>query len=61
VLEPVREARAKAAFVLFTIHAHRTAADEDDGPTPYQPEVLHFANEAAMRAPTPWFAPALMF
>ncbi len=47
ILASVREARAKASFVLFTIHAHHTAGDEDDGPAPYQPEVLHFANEAA--------------
>ena len=47
VLASVREARAKAGFVLFTIHAHQTAGDEDAGPAPYQPEVLHFANEAA--------------
>lgn len=47
ILSSIREARAKASFVLFTIHAHHTAGDEDDGPAPYQPEVLHFANEAA--------------
>ena len=47
VLTSVREARAKAGFVLFTIHAHQTAGDKDDGPAPFQPEVLHFANEAA--------------
>jgi hypothetical protein len=47
VLASLREARAKAAFVLFTIHAHQTAGSEDDGPAPYQPEVLHLANEAA--------------
>jgi poly-gamma-glutamate synthesis protein (capsule biosynthesis protein) len=47
VLASVREARAKAAFVLFTIHAHQTTGDEDSGPAPYQPEVLHLANEAA--------------
>jgi poly-gamma-glutamate synthesis protein (capsule biosynthesis protein) len=47
VLASVREARTKAGFVLFTIHAHQTAGDEDAGPAPYQPEVLHFANEAA--------------
>jgi poly-gamma-glutamate synthesis protein (capsule biosynthesis protein) len=33
--------------VLFAIHAHQTTGDEDAGPGPYQPEVLHFANEAA--------------
>jgi len=47
LLASVREARGKAGFVLFTIHAHQTAGDADDGPAPYQPEVLHFANEAA--------------
>jgi poly-gamma-glutamate synthesis protein (capsule biosynthesis protein) len=47
VLAAVREARAHAEFVLFTIHAHQTAGDEDSGPAPWQPEVLHFANEAA--------------
>lgn len=47
VLASVREARGKARFVLFTIHAHQTAGDQDDGPAPFQPEVLHFANEAA--------------
>lgn len=47
VLASLREARAKSRFVLFTIHAHQTAGDQDDGPAPYQPEVLHFANEAA--------------
>lgn len=47
VLASVREARAKSGFVLFTIHAHQTAGDKDEGPAPYQPEVLHFANEAA--------------
>jgi poly-gamma-glutamate synthesis protein (capsule biosynthesis protein) len=47
VLASVHEARAKAGFVLFTIHAHQTAGDAGDGPAPYQPEVLHFANEAA--------------
>jgi poly-gamma-glutamate capsule biosynthesis protein CapA/YwtB (metallophosphatase superfamily) len=47
VLASVRDARAKSGFVLFAIHAHQTAGDQDDGPAPYQPEVLHFANEAA--------------
>lgn len=47
LLASVREARVKAGFVLFTIHAHQTTGDEDDGPAPFQPEVLHYANEAA--------------
>jgi len=61
ILASVREARAKAGFVLFAIHAHQTAGDKDDGPAPYQPDVLHFANEAAAPAdPRPAdFEPAL--
>lgn len=47
VLASVREARAKAGFVLFAIHAHETSGDEDAGPAPFQPAMLHFANEAA--------------
>jgi poly-gamma-glutamate capsule biosynthesis protein CapA/YwtB (metallophosphatase superfamily) len=47
LLTSVREARRKADFVLFTIHAHQTAGDQDAGPAPYQPEALHLANEAA--------------
>jgi poly-gamma-glutamate synthesis protein (capsule biosynthesis protein) len=47
VLAAIAEARAKADFVLFAIHAHQTAGDEDGGPAPFQPEVLHLANEAA--------------
>ncbi len=47
VLTAVREARLKARFVLFSIHAHETAGDEDTGPGDFQPVGLHFANEAA--------------
>jgi len=47
VLASVHEARLKAAFVLFSIHAHETAGDEDSGPADFQPVGLHFANEAA--------------
>ena len=47
ILKSVKEARAKARFVLFSIHAHQTAGDADPGGTPYEPMVLHWANEAA--------------
>ena len=47
VLASVREARLKAGFVLFSIHAHETAGDADSGPADFQPVGLHFANEAA--------------
>ncbi len=47
VLGAVREARIKAGFVLFSIHAHETAGDADSGPADFQPVGLHFANEAA--------------
>jgi poly-gamma-glutamate capsule biosynthesis protein CapA/YwtB (metallophosphatase superfamily) len=47
VLGSVREARRNARFVLFSIHAHETAGDADDGPADFQPIGLHFANEAA--------------
>jgi len=61
LLDSVREARRKASFVLFAIHAHQTDGDKDDGPGPWQPEVLHFANEAAApNEPRPAdFEPAL--
>jgi poly-gamma-glutamate synthesis protein (capsule biosynthesis protein) len=48
ILAAVREARSKARFVVFSIHAHETAGDEDEpGPSDYEPMVLHRANEAA--------------
>jgi hypothetical protein len=47
VLAALRAARLKAAFVLFSIHAHETAGDADSGPADFQPVGLHFANEAA--------------
>ena len=47
VIASVREARARAGFVLFAIHAHETSGDEDAGPAAFQPAILHFANEAA--------------
>jgi poly-gamma-glutamate capsule biosynthesis protein CapA/YwtB (metallophosphatase superfamily) len=47
ILTSIHEARTKAKFVLFSIHAHQTAGDADDGPADFQPIGLHFANEAA--------------
>lgn len=47
VLASIREARSKAQFVVFTIHAHETAGNDDvPGPADYEPMVLHKANEA---------------
>jgi poly-gamma-glutamate synthesis protein (capsule biosynthesis protein) len=47
ILAQVREARTKANFVIFSIHAHETAGDEDvPGPAAYEPNVLHRADEA---------------
>jgi poly-gamma-glutamate synthesis protein (capsule biosynthesis protein) len=47
VLASVRQARPQARFVIFSIHAHETAGDDDpQGPAPYQPMVLHRADEA---------------
>jgi len=46
ILASIREAKAKAEFVAFTLHAHETAGDEDDmPPVDYEPIVLHRANE----------------
>jgi poly-gamma-glutamate capsule biosynthesis protein CapA/YwtB (metallophosphatase superfamily) len=48
VIASVRQARAKARFVLFSIHAHETAG-HDDKRTPagaFEPMVTHRANEA---------------
>jgi poly-gamma-glutamate capsule biosynthesis protein CapA/YwtB (metallophosphatase superfamily) len=47
ILNSVKTARAKARFVIFSIHAHQTAGDADPGGNPYEPMVLHWANEAA--------------
>jgi poly-gamma-glutamate synthesis protein (capsule biosynthesis protein) len=47
ILASVRQARSRANFVLFAIHAHQTAGDEDAGPAPFQSAMLHFADEAA--------------
>ena len=48
ILGGVRAARAKARFVLFSIHAHETAGHDDTRPPPqdFEPMVLHRANEA---------------
>jgi poly-gamma-glutamate synthesis protein (capsule biosynthesis protein) len=47
LLSSVKEARAHAGFVLFSIHAHQTAGDVDAGAKPFEPMTLHRANEAA--------------
>ena len=47
ILDSIKTARAKARFVVFSIHAHQTAGDADPGGVPYEPMVLHWANEAA--------------
>ena len=47
ILNSVRTARAHAKFVLFSIHAHQTAGDVDAGGQPFEPMILHWANEAA--------------
>jgi poly-gamma-glutamate capsule biosynthesis protein CapA/YwtB (metallophosphatase superfamily) len=47
ILDSVRQARAKARFVLFSIHAHQTGGDVDEGGKAYEPMALHWANEAA--------------
>ncbi|MGH9468248.1 MAG: CapA family protein [Terriglobales bacterium] len=47
ILAAIRQARSRACFVLFAIHAHQTAGNVDDMPPgPYEPMVLHQANEA---------------
>lgn len=47
ILNSIRTARAHAKFVLFSIHAHQTAGDVDEGGKPFEPMALHWANEAA--------------
>ncbi|MEO7053899.1 MAG: CapA family protein, partial [Rhizomicrobium sp.] len=47
IIASVKAARAKAKFVLFSIHAHQTAGHADAGGAPYEPMMLHWANEAA--------------
>src|SRR5262245_45362232 len=45
VLGAIREARKNAGFVMFAIHAHETAGDDDDmAPVDFEPMVLHRAN-----------------
>jgi poly-gamma-glutamate synthesis protein (capsule biosynthesis protein) len=46
ILAAIREARRHARIVIFSIHAHETAGDEDAGPAPWDPLVLHRADEA---------------
>lgn len=47
ILASIREARSKARFVLFAIHAHETAGNADDlPPAEFETMVLHKANEA---------------
>jgi poly-gamma-glutamate synthesis protein (capsule biosynthesis protein) len=46
VLNSIREARRNAGFVVFAIHAHETAGNDDDvPPVDFEPMVLHRANE----------------
>ena len=47
ILNGVKTARARAKFVLFSIHAHQTAGDADEGGKPFEPMALHWADEAA--------------
>lgn len=47
VIASVKAARSKAKFVIFSIHAHQTAGHQDKGGAPYEPMMLHWANEAA--------------
>jgi len=46
ILAAIREARRHARIVIFSIHAHETAGDEDPGPAEWDPMVLHRADEA---------------
>jgi poly-gamma-glutamate capsule biosynthesis protein CapA/YwtB (metallophosphatase superfamily) len=47
ILASIQEARSKASFVVFTIHAHQTAGNVDDmPPAEFEAMVLHQANEA---------------
>jgi poly-gamma-glutamate capsule biosynthesis protein CapA/YwtB (metallophosphatase superfamily) len=48
ILAAVSSASARADLVLFAIHAHETAGNVDQPPPiPYEPAVLHKANEAS--------------
>jgi len=47
LLSAVRSARTQARLVIFAIHAHQTAGNDDDLPAAeFEPLVLHRANEA---------------
>jgi poly-gamma-glutamate synthesis protein (capsule biosynthesis protein) len=47
ILGAIDEARTRASLVLFSIHAHETAGDDDKPPpVPFEPMVLHKADEA---------------
>jgi poly-gamma-glutamate synthesis protein (capsule biosynthesis protein) len=46
ILAAIREARRHARIVIFSIHAHETAGDDDPGPAEWDPMVLHRADEA---------------
>jgi poly-gamma-glutamate capsule biosynthesis protein CapA/YwtB (metallophosphatase superfamily) len=46
VLDSIRQARKNAQFVVFAIHAHETAGNEDDmAPVDFEPMALHRADE----------------
>lgn len=48
ILAAIRAARGQAGLVVFTIHAHQTAGNQDNlPPADFEPMVLHRANEAA--------------
>jgi poly-gamma-glutamate synthesis protein (capsule biosynthesis protein) len=47
ILDQIRQARAKARFVVFSIHAHETAGHDDVPPaSAFEPMALHRADEA---------------
>jgi poly-gamma-glutamate capsule biosynthesis protein CapA/YwtB (metallophosphatase superfamily) len=48
ILDSVRQARARARFVMFAIHAHETSGHDDQrtAPAPFESMVVHRANEA---------------
>ncbi|ABQ67446.1 hypothetical protein Swit_1080 [Rhizorhabdus wittichii RW1] len=47
LLDAVAEARKRAGLVLFSIHAHETAGEDEEPAVPYHPVFLQHANEAA--------------
>lgn len=47
LLNAVAEAKERADVVLFSIHAHETAGEEEGPAIPYHPVFLQHANEAA--------------